>query len=89
MSLDEDTPLTFFSFEARFSRFFDFGEGALVLSTEWERRRLVRVDLASKSTVHQLLLPELSFWIFTKRLCKLRLCLTEFCHGGNGGNGDS
>lgn len=78
MSLVDDAPFTFFNLE-RFSRFFDFGEGVLVLSTECDLfRRLVLPDLASRSTVHQLLLPEFSFCIFTNRLCSERLCLTEF-----------
>ena len=58
MSDEEDVHLTFFSFFLSF--FFAFGDGVFPLSTEEERRR-PRVDLASRFTVHQLLLPELSF----------------------------
>ena len=82
-SLEEETPLTFFNLVARFSRFLDLGEGAFVLSTECDLRRLVLVDLASRLTVHQLLLPDVSFCILTKRLCRERLCLTEFCGEGD------
>ena len=80
----EDPLLTFFSL-ARRSFFLVLGEGALVLSTECERLRLVRPDLASRFTVHQLLLPDVSFWTFTNRLCRERLCLTEFWRGREGG----
>ena len=76
MSEEEAVHFTFFSFF--FSFFLAFGEGALPLSTEEERRR-PRVDLASRLTVHQLLLPELSFCTFTNLLCRERLCRTEFC----------
>ena len=76
-SFEDVTPFAFLTL-LRFSLFFVFGEGALVLSTECERLRLVRLDLASRLTVHQLLFPEVSFWILTNRLCNERLCLTEF-----------
>lgn len=68
----EEPLLTFFNF-ALFSRFLVFGEGALVLSTEWDRLRLVRPDLASRFTVHQLLFPEVSFCTLTNLLCRERL----------------
>lgn len=80
-SVDEPL-LTFFSLALR-SFFLVLGEGALVLSTECERLRLVRPDFASRFTVHQLLLPEVSFWTFTNRLCRERLCRTEFCSTGS------
>ena len=60
-SLGEVPPFTRLILRSFFFRW-DFGEGVLPLSTDWDRfLRLVRLDLASRSTVHQLLLPELSF----------------------------
>ena len=76
LSCDDD-PFTFLIFPLPFLRF--LGEGALVLSTECDLRRLVLPDLASRFTVHQLLFPDVSFCTFTNRLCRDRLCLTEFC----------
>lgn len=63
----DDPLLTFFSFD-RFSRFLVFGDGALVLSTECDLLLLVRPDLASRFTVHQLLFPDVSFCTLTNLL---------------------
>lgn len=68
-----DDPLVTFLSLALFSLFLVLGDGALVLSTECDLLRLVRPDLASRFTVHQLLLPEVSFCTLTNRLCKERL----------------
>ena len=82
-SLGEVPPFTFFTFPLSFFLRGVLGDGVLPLSTECDRfLRLVRPDLASRLTVHQLLFPELSFCTFTKRLCSERLCLTEFCREG-------
>lgn len=35
-------------------------------------------------SIHQELFPVPSFWMRTKRLCKDRLCLMEFCAGKSG-----
>ena len=67
-SLGEVPPLTRFTLLSFFFRGV-FGEGVLPLSTDCDRfLRLVRPDLASRSTVHQLLFPELSFCTLMKRL---------------------
>ena len=61
------------------------GLGVVGVSMEEERgRRLLLLPLASRFTVHQLLLPVFSLGTFTKRSWSERLCRMEFCGEGGG-----
>ena len=75
---EQESLLSFLTFDLSFF-FLVLGDELFELSTDCDRDLLpVLPDLASRLTVHQLLFPELSFWTLTNRLCKDRLCRTEF-----------